>query len=461
MSAINITGAAEYDAVISETVQKGLIVGEYSKGLKAKELYRKDVGVERVPANAGSSFSKWRKGRMTPKRRARGPIKTTDPNNGLTSQKAGAEKYEWNMERYGDTTDTELIGSAMSFKNGLKQDMYEIGEGASESLDLAVRLESMFAYKGGSTFVKTAAAGSQTTIEVDNAAGFGILMVNGIPTAVDATNKLPVYVNGVLNYVTACVFDTVNETISGVVRTFKDFRDTDDGVVGTLTLENAVSDPAVGWEVRSQYAPAQVRPNGRATEYQLAAGDELTMAHCNRITATLRNSGAHTFDDGCFHAYGDATHYEQLWNDPTFSQAFQGKPESAEFREGRVAKVAGIKFDFTGHCPKRDHPDPVKAAAGVKVKTLLIVGKEHVVEGRNPEFLSRPDLKPQATSNYVKFFDRKKFVEIILRGPQDRTGKVVSTSWEAVLAWIATTDSLTSYGGSVAYHKRGGIIQTV
>lgn len=466
MSAIALLGITAYDAVLSQTVQQGLLVGTYSKALDLENCYRKNLAIEEIPAGKGESFTKFRKGRLTAQRIPRGGAKTTSLDGGYSPETNKGEQYTWKMQRYGHTVDTEATGSAVSFRNNLKEDYENIGMNAGESLDLVTRLNYMMAYKAGVTFIDTTETGDQTTLEVDNIYGFMIKMKNGVPTAVSGTNKLEVWINGVANNVTGAAPDTTSVTIDGDSVTVNAVRTTDDGLPGTITVETAVTAPQLGWEVRSKYAPQQIRPNGRKTEYQLAAGDVLTMAHVNAAVSGIMGRGGKQIegDQGAgFYGFFCPEHRDQLWADPAFYSWYQGQGGSDNFRNMDISRAGNVIFDFTGRPAFREHPDATKAAAGVYVRNALIVARDALVEARSEELLGRPDMTPEISQTFVRIFDKKQFVEIILRSPNDRRGKIVSTTWEAILDWVATTDSLTANGSvnPLADHKRGALIQTV
>ena len=466
MSAIALLGITSYDAVLSETVQKGLLVGEYSKALDLENSFRKNLETEDLPAGKGEKFTKFRKGRLTAQRIPRGGAKLTSLDGGYSPETNKSEQYTWNLQRYGHTVDTEATGSAVSFRNNLREDAENIGMNAGETLDLITRLNYMMAYKAGTTFIDTTESGDQTTLEVDNIYGFMMKMKSGVPTAVSGTNKLEVWINGVANNVTGAAQDTTSVTIDGDSKTVDAVRESDDGLPGTITVETIVNAPQLGWEVRSKYAPQQIRPNGRKTEYQLAAGDTLTMAHINAAVSGIMGRGGKPMegDQGMgFYGYFCPEHRDQLWNDPAFYSWFQSQGGTDSFRNMDISRAGNVIFDFTGRPAFRAHPDATKAAAGVYVRNALIVARGALVEGRSQELLGRPDMTPEISNTFVRIFDKKQFVEIILRAPNDRRGKIVSTTWEAILDQVATTDSLTKNGSVCpdADHKRGALIQTV
>lgn len=466
MSAVALLGITAYDAVLDETVQKGLLVGSYAKALDNENSYRKNLAIEEFEGGNGNTFSKFRKGRLTAQRVPRGGAKTTSNDGGYTPETNKGEKYTWSLQRYGHTVDTEATGSATSFRNNLREDYENIGMNAGESLDLLTRLNYMMAYKAGVTFIDTTETGDQNSLELDNIYGFMMKMKNGVPTAVSGTNKLEVWINGVLNNVTGAAQDTATVTIDGDSVTVDAVRTTDDGLPGTITVETAVNAPQLGWEVRSKYAPQQIRPNGRKTEYQLAAGDTLTMAMVNSIVSGIIGRGGKQMDGdqgSGFYGYFCPEHRDQLWADPAFYSWYQGQGGTAGFKDMDISRAGNVIFDFTGRPAFRPHPDATKAAAGVYVRNALIVARDSLVEARSKDLLERPDMTPEISQTFVRVFDQKQYVEIILRSPNDRRGKIVSTTWEAILDWVATTDSLTKNGSVCpdADHKRGGLIQTV
>jgi hypothetical protein len=100
------------------------------------------------------------------------------------------------MDQYGQAVDTNMLTSSMALASKFLADVETLGINAGQSINQIARNKLYNAYAGGRTWA-TAAASSDTSIIVQSVKGFEFVLVNGVPTAVSASNPLSVTVAGV------------------------------------------------------------------------------------------------------------------------------------------------------------------------------------------------------------------------------------------------------------------------
>jgi N4-gp56 family major capsid protein len=338
------------------------------------------------------------------------------------------EQYSVTMDQYGNSMDTNMLSSSMALANKFLSDGETLGINAGQSLNQIARNKLYTAYAGGRTWCTTT-AGSDSSIIVQSTNGFEKVLVNGVPTAVSASNPLTVSIAGVAN------------TVTGVTP----------GTPGTLTLGTARADTA-GDSVVAANAPVSVRATG-SSAFDLSSSNTVTFANFRSAVARLRKMAVPTLG-GYYVAHIDPDTEAQLFADSDFKQALQGRVDSPIYRDLSIGRFAGIDWvrnlevptvlggsatTLTVHRPVVLGAGALIAAPFERTGTLLEgSGVEDVPEIRN--------ITPAAGVD----------ISLIVRPPTDRLQQVISTTWSWVGDYGVPSDAGT---GDAALFKRGVVIE--
>lgn len=214
-------------AAIQAIMQDGMLERMFHESLLPELLFPQIAEVEAWQAGLGDTRIMTRNGLMTPD-----PTPTTgsDPSTGSYD----VEQWTVTMDQYGKSVDTNMLQSRMTLASKYLNDISRLGIQAGQTLNRLARNKLYAGYAGGRTWCTTTAT-SDSTIIVASTDGFTHVLVDGVPTAVSASNPLTVTIDGVAN------------TVTGV-----------DTGTNTLTLGTGRADTA-GDAVVSAQAPYSVR----------------------------------------------------------------------------------------------------------------------------------------------------------------------------------------------------------
>jgi hypothetical protein len=331
------------------------------------------------------------------------------------------------MDQYGQAVDTNMLTSSMALASKFLADVETLGINAGQSINQVARNKLYNAYMGGRTWA-TAAASSDTSIIVQSVRGFEYVLVNGVPTAVSASNPLTVTVAGVAN------------TVTGV-----------NAGTSTLTLGTARVD-VVGDAVVAANAPVTVRPTG-STAYDLGTSNVATFALFRSCVTRLRKMNVPTVG-GYYIAHIDPDTEAQLFSDSDFKQALQGRIDSPVYRDLSIGRFGGI--DWVRNI---EAPTLLGGSAGnVTVHRPIILGAGALVaapfEGMGDLLRGSgvDDVPDISMVNAAPGVD----VARIVRPPQDRLQQNLSTSWSWVGDYGVPSDSTT---GDAALYKRAVVLE--
>ncbi len=337
------------------------------------------------------------------------------------------EQWSVTMDQYGQAVDTNMLTSSMALASKFLADVETLGINAGQSINQIARNKLYKGYAGGRTWCTTAGT-SDTSIIVQSTNGFETVMVNGVPTAVSASNPLTVSIAGVANTVTG-----VNTGTS------------------TLTLGTARAD-VVGDSVVAANAPVSVRPTG-ASAYDLGTSNVATFALFRSCVTRLRKMNVPTIG-GYYVAHIDPDTEAQLFSDSDFKQALQGRVDSPIYRDLSIGRFGGI--DWVRNI---ETPTLLGGSAGnVTVHRPIILGAGALVaapfEGmgellRGTGVEDVPDISMIEAAPGVQ-------VARIVRPPQDRLQQTLSTSWSWVGDYGVPSDSTT---GDAALYKRAVVLE--
>lgn len=416
-------------AAVRAIVQNGLIEGAFRDALVPNFLYPAIADLEPVSGGVGDTITKTRTGLLTPTTTGLGG--NTDP----SPSTYAIEQFSVTIDQYGNSMDTNMLQSAVSAASKYLADVRTLGINAGQSLNRIARNRMYAAYGGGTTFVPAGGA-SSTTLVVDDASGFDKVLVNGVPTAVSAGTPLSITINGVANTVVGCNLGT-----------------------NTLTLGTSVA-TTTGWAVVSSTSSYFIRPNARASQYQLTTSDNATMSLFRSAVARLRAMAVPTVG-GYYVAHIDPTTEAQLFADSDFKQALQGRVDSPVFQELSIGRFGGI--DWVRNI---EAPQPVKTLTGGSgtVHRPIVFGAGALIASPLADQWalldgSKVDAGDKAAVERIEAGDSGLAVALITREPIDRLQQVIGTTWSWVGDFAVPSDGITSFSSDTALYKRGVVVE--
>jgi uncharacterized Zn-binding protein involved in type VI secretion len=324
--------------------------------------------------------------------------------------------------------DTNMLGSSMALASKFLADIENLGINAGQTINQVARNKLFKAYAGGRTWCTTAGS-SDTSIIVTSTDGFETVMVNGVPTAVSASNPLTVSIAGTGN------------TVTGVNLGTK-----------TLTLGTARVDVAGDYVVAAN-APTSVRATGNSA-YDLTGSNTVTFANFRSAVARLRKMAVPTVG-GYYVAHIDPDTEAQLFADSDFKQALQGRVDSPIYRDLSIGRFAGIDW-------VRNLESPTIANGGsagtLLVHRPIVLGANALMaapfEGTNSLLAGTgvedvPEIRTVSAAPAVD-------VTLLVRPAQDRLQQVIASTWSWVGDFGVPSDAGT---GDAALYKRGVVIE--
>ncbi|WP_416976713.1 hypothetical protein [Streptomyces sp. T028] len=415
-------------AAIRAIMQDGLLDRMFHESLLPELLFPQIADPEPWQGGLGDRRIMTRNGLMTPDPTA---ITGSDATTGTYD----IEQWEVVMDQYGKAIETNMLQSAMTLRSKYLNDVGRLGIHAGQTLNRLARNKLYKGYAGGRTFCRTAGT-SDTSIVVASTDGFTHVLVNGVPTAVSASNPLTVSIEGVAN------------TVTGV-----------DTGTGTLTLGTARVD-VVGDSVVSAQAPYTVRAGtSNDSAFDLGAGDLIKFSHFRAAVARLRRMSVPAAEGGNYIAHIDSVTESQLFEDTEFQNLYQGRAESETYRNLALGVFGGIVWVRNEEVPFLTTASTGYEDLTTTVHRPIVVGSGALVSSPFEDIsgLLREtgvaDVPEIAMINVAPGVD----VARIVRPPQDRLQQVVSTSWSWVGDYGVPSDSLAN--GDPAMFKRAVVLE--
>jgi hypothetical protein len=407
-------------APIRAMMQNGLLDRVFQEALKPNFIFPAIADAMPWQGGLGDTKTFTRKGLLAP---ATTPITGSD----TTAATYSIEQWSVTMDQYGQAVDTNMLTNAMALASKFLADIETLGINAGQSINQIARNKLFNSYAGGRTWCTTAGT-SDTSIIVQSVAGFTTVLVNGVPTAVSASNPLTVSIAGVANTVTG-----VNTGTS------------------TLTLGTARVDVA-GDAVVAANAPVSVRPTG-SSAYDLTTSNTATFAMFRSAVTRLRKMNVPTVG-GYYVAHVDPDTEAQLFSDADFKQALQGRVDSPIYTDLSIGRFGGIDWVrnietptlLGGSALNVTVHRPIVLGAGALVAAPF-EGMGDLLRGSGVEDV--PDIAMVEAAPGVQ-------VARIVRPPQDRLQQNLSTSWSWVGDYGVPSDSTT---GDAALYKRAVVLE--
>jgi len=412
-------------AALQPIMQNGILDRIFRDALLPQFLYPATASVEPVAQGIGATVTFTRDGLLSP---ATTPTTGSDP----SPQTLSYEQWSLSMEQYSNTMDTNRLTARATLADTFVRNVTKLGLNAGQTLNQLARNKLYAAYGGGNTWVITAQGSASTTCVVKSAAGFDTVLVNGVPTAVSAGNPLNVTVAGVANTVVGCNLGT-----------------------NTLTLGTAVTQ-AVGAAVVSSAAPYSLRPGSGATRYNLTGSNVMTASVAEDAVARLRTMNVPTIN-GNYVGHIDPVTERELFADPDFKQAYQGRGDSEVFGSLSIGTFLGVDW-------VRNNEAPVTTDGGsggnLTVHRPIFMGADALMAG---PFEGIADLLADTGVEEVPMISmigpaNGVEVAMIIRPPQDRLQQIISATWSWVGDFAVPSDITT---GDASRYKRAVVVEHV
>lgn len=428
-------------APIQMIVQSGFLLRFMQKALYPNLLWRPQYNRFPTPMHLGEQFSFTRKSLLPAVQNALTPPANTDQTSGLTSNTPAYERYSVTMQQYANKQLINLLSSSIAIADLFVSGIEDMGLNAGLTMDLQARRRFVQAYRGGRTYVTTA-AGPTTSVAVNDGNGFDFVYVNGVRTATSVTNPHPITIteSGVpaTRNVTAVTFGTLNQT--------------EDNIPATLTLSANVT-VIVGDSVISTYAPRSIRPNGRTTSYNLISTDIFVQQNLIDAVTHLRRLGVPTFEDGFYHAVVDPAMIGNIYSDPAFQRATATRYADDVFEYGMIGTYYNVKLYETQLPPTGNNP------AGIEVRRGIVFGRDPGYEADYDGGGRWHDVGQLSTNGYIEY-DPATAISLIVRNPQDDLLQVADVAWSFIGDFVAATDFNSIVGNSTSVYRRGVLIET-
>lgn len=407
-------------AAIRAMLQNGLLDRVFRDALRPEFIYPAIADAEPWQGGMGDTKTFTRKGLLTP---ATTPITGSDP----SPATYGIEQWSVTMDQYANSMDTNMLTSAHALASKFTADVQTLGINAGQSINQVARNKLYAAYAGGRTWVTTAGT-SDTSMIVQSVDGFTHVMVNGVPTAVSASNPLTVSIDGTAN------------TITGVNTGTK-----------TLTLGTARVDVAGDYVVAAN-APTTIRPTGD-TAYDLTGSNTVTFAHFRSAVTRLRKMNVPTVN-GHYVAHVDPDTEAQLFADTEFQNLYRGRADSEVYRNLSIGQFGGIDW-----VRNNEAPTLLGGTGGnVTVHRPIVMGAGALIAAPFSDMGSLlggtgvDDVPDISMINVATGVD----VALIVRPPSDRLQQNLSTTWSWVGDYGVPSDATT---GDTALYKRAVVIE--
>ncbi len=436
----------------------------------------------RVPNHIGDTLTLTRPGLLPARPDPVDPAGATGLDNGITPRQWNLEQYTLTLQLFNDAQDIDLMTMPQMMVTRFLHSVKTNNIAAGQSVDIYAR-NALFGglvpsganiyglkegYLSGNTWVTAAAAAAATTVLVDDVTAFGTVVVNGVPTAVSATNPLSFFVNGVAN--TANIIGvTPDNATNSTKRIFTTATGSTGGrgMSGSLTLAAGGLNVAavVGDVIVASDAAFIVRPNAKTSYKNLASSDTMGQAQILDAVAALRNQQVPTFADGTYLIICDYVSMRQLYGDQDFKIASQGLAQSSLFKDAVLDKYLGVTFMHSSNAP-------VQAAATggstVTVRRPIVCGADCLIDGEAQIVDTFGGLPSDASSApttgfHMSYIEADRGIAVVLRPPLDRLSRNMSIGWQSIRDFVVPTDLTATSGiiltGSNARRKRAVVIE--
>lgn len=410
-------------AALAGTIQDGILERKMYEALKPVLLWRNLCQRERHPGNIGEKVVKTRSGLIAPDTEATA-LRSPGQDPGTVTR--SVEQFSYQIAPYGKALDIHLPSSYVAQYSRFLDDTGALAFHCAQTVSRIARGRLIRAYGGGDTFT-TDNPGSTTSVAVKDCKGFDTVMVNGVPTAVSGTNKLPITIAGTARNVTACVANDSSSPPSGP---------------GVLTIDSALDYAQNDTVLRTDAAGIE-RQAGRANDHLITTSDTATAATFRAAAAHMRNNNVPGLDgtrDGLYGCFVDPQTESALFADTEFHDAIKAMGLTGPFADGAIGDYAGIRFIRNTEMTKLAADADLQAT----IHESLMFGAEPLIEAYIPEeaFAREVTMGGVAERNHFKMpLDPEAVLTMVIRAPLDKAGEVVTASWLANLDYCVPSDA--------------------
>lgn len=445
-------------------VQENTLERMFRDALFPNLLFRSEIPYEPWPEKVGDSMLFTAKGLIEP------DVRPITPGQDPDDAEAPAEQWPAQLHTYGKSIPTHLPTSIAACADMFMSNTHTLGLHASQSLNRGVRNALCNTAVAGHT-VADGAQGATTSLRVKRLNGFTrARATDGSKVRFDpvsATNPLPIR-----------FYNTSPGEQTGNVVAFTPDTAGDELGPGVLTLESAItSGVADRAYVLSDDRTNLIRVGGGNSIDSLTPGTDIpTLADVRSAVGRLRDQNVPVHTTGKYHCHIDSLSQTKIFADTEFNTLISGVPDHYTYKEFALGEMLGCVFYYNNECPNAntvvggdtatfDLRDPfagelyVDGAVDVakRVHRMIFSGRGSVIE----YFQDHSDLlkvaglegntKPMAriVNDGIEVFSER--IQLIIRGPLNKFGDQIASSWKFVGDWPMRTDAAT---GDAARYKR-------
>ena len=430
-------------------IQQGYLERIMKEALVSETLFRRDIPSDVFQGKIGERKYIPRSG-LLPISLVPG-VPGVDPIPGNYAREA----YYAEMRSYPGTVDAYLPHDYIGVVKESTEKAQKIGIQAAQTIDRLARQSLYRAYLAGNTNAVAAAGIGAFNIQVASLNGFteSNVATTGMPAPVSATNPLVITFGGL-------------EPARNVVA-FAPNNPADPLGPGILTINAALTvGVALREAVLAQNRSLVIYSGGGNSVDNIAAGDTLTMADLVNATGQLRRGPASVpMFGGAYRAHMPVIGQTQLLADPLIRGMIHDKTIPVEWADASIGKLGKALLIENPGCPDAINSGALVTSGalafcapeigadvinnvGVPVAYTLVYGEGYAVEeyippGSSPAEVSMSEVKamPPASSSDVPLNVER--VEMTIRPPIDRRGKVTAFTWEWTGDFCIPTDITT------------------
>jgi hypothetical protein len=451
-------------------VQDGYLERAYHESLFPNLLFRGEATPKQFAGNVGDSAFFTGKGLIQPKTRRLVPGQDPVPSN------YQFEQWFAQLGLYADTIDTNMPTSVVAAANLFISNAQQLGLGAGQSLNRAVRDAMYNAACSGHTVTSSATGSGGTSVPVQRLQGLTRArrpdLAAGSPVRFDPVSTSNPLSVTVMNSATPQVVN-----ITGFTPTYSG----DETGPGSITVDSAVT-----FQSRSAVFASDksfiVRSIAGNSIDAITAGSFFTLALWRSALSHLQSQNVPPFDDGYFHVHLDPTSQGQIFADAEFQRLQQSLPDyypyknfalgiflgAVPFRNNEAPSAAGanvtLASDGITYTPDETFAPELYATGvttGPVIHRPIFVGQGGIHEYYTDldEMITEAGLNGVAgtariVNNGIDVMTER--IQMIIRGPLDRLQQNVSTSWKFIGDFPARTDAAT---GDKARYKRFLVVE--
>lgn len=434
-------------AAVNNAIQTGLLEMSFKQSLTAELGFAETADQYDFKGRRGSTITDTRMGLLPT---ATAPIASrsnTDITDGLTAVTYADEQFTLGIDPYAQTMALEMASDEQVIQSLFLQNAYALGESARRTVDTLCLNALQDSYVGGNTWVSATLGSAGVSVQVNDVRGFfETLNSSGAMAAVSTGNPLSVKINGTTYSCTAAVADGTapatipfrlkNLTFSGSSSNSStipgDVNGGGQGYSGVLTLSASVTttNATAGNTAAAVNAPLMFRPNSRANDSKLVAGDVLNMAVIRSAMNRMKANGVR----GTYTCFIDDIAYGALMSDSEFRQYLQTRDTSVPFRDGLYGRIMGVDFVRTNNA----YYDAT-TVSGQTISRPVLVSNGALIQANYTDKVYGN--VASAGEGIAKVTPMGHNVVHIVQPPINTLADVFRQSWTAITGYVCPTDN--------------------